>query len=151
MKYEIKAFGILETSTRFERMGAAAVDATPVMNVVADMMMEFIDRTFLSQGRRGGGSWKHLTEDWLARKAREGLDPRIGYANHYLSQAFTLRGAPHQLLDVGPHHVDLTTDLPYAETQQLHRPFIKFTKKDRIEMRDVVREYLISAWRKAPK
>lgn len=130
-------------------MGDAAVDASPVMEVIADFMMHAIGRTFDSQGRRGGGSWKRDSLPWLLRKQRLGLDPRIGHATQALRDAFSVRGAAHQILTVEAHSVDITTDLPYAGTEQRHRPFIKFTPTDILTMRDTVRSYLMDAWRTA--
>jgi phage gpG-like protein len=147
MIFVIRAMGIKQVQTKFTRMGEAAIAAQPALYSVADLMMGFIDRTFASEGRRGGGSWKQLTTDWLMRKTREGMDPRIGQATQALRRAFTQRGDSHQILEVTNTRINLTTDLPYAGTQQRHRPFIKLTTTDRSAMRGVVRDYLVAAWR----
>jgi hypothetical protein len=118
----------------------------PAMEEVTLLMMEYIKATFESGGRRGGGSWRQLTEEWLLRKERMGWDPRIGYARHRLVEAYTRMGADHQELEIGSHNVELSSDLPYAATQQHHRPFIKFTKGDRMSMAQVCTEYLAEAW-----
>lgn len=119
------------------------------MEKVAGLMMVFIGKTFDSEGRRGGGSWARDTEEWLARKLYNGLDPHIGQATLKLRNAFSEPGSAHQILEILPHSVHLTTDLPYAGTQQEHRPFIKYTPTDVLAMREVVREHLLEAWRAA--
>lgn len=147
MIFLIKAFGVKQVQTKFTRMGEAAIYAEPAMQTVADLMMGFIGRTFSSEGRRGGGSWARDTTEWLERKAREGLDLRIGQATHALRDAFSVRDAEHQILEVSNTHVHLSADLPYAGTHQRHRPFIKLTRGDKIQMRMVIRDYLVAAWK----
>lgn len=148
MEYFIEAFGIKQISTRFERMGFAAISAEPAMQTIADVMFRIFEQIFNSQGRRGGGSWKRDSPEWLQRKVDMGLDPRIGHATLALRGAFSVRDAEHQKLDVTHTLVNLSTDLPYAGTEQRNRPFVKFTKRDKIEMRTIVRNYLMAAWRR---
>lgn len=146
VKYSIHAQGLEQAIVRHERMAAAAVDATPAMASVAALMMGFIERTFHSGGRRGGGSWAQITDEWLTRKVRNGLDPRIGYATHALVESLTVLGAAGQELEITPQSVRLASHLPYAATQQRHRPFVKFTPTDHLRIRDTVRNHLIAAW-----
>lgn len=147
--YIIRAMGVKQAATRFTRMGEAGIAAQPAMEAVAAEMMRIIGVTFQSQGRRGGGSWRHLTTEWLMRKQRNNLDPRIGYATHALVNSVTKPGADRQILEIGPHSVQLGSLLPYAATQQRHRPFVKFTLNDRHNLALIVKEWLIAAW-KAP-
>lgn len=144
-----KAQGAKAVSTKFTRMGEAAVTARPAMEAIALMMMKIIGQTFESQGRRGGGSWKRDSADWLARKQRLGLDTRIGHATLALRNSVSIPGAEHQQILVTDTLVHLSSDLPYAQTQQVHRPFVKFTIYDRYNMRQVVRDHLIEAFRLA--
>jgi len=149
VKYTLEAFGIKEAITRFERMGVAAFAAEPAMEAILRRLMRIIGQTFESEGRRGGGSWKQDTEEWLLRKQRDNLDPRIGHATLALRNSVSVWGAEHQIRDVGPQHAKLGSNLEYADTSQRHRPFIKLTKADKAEMRVIVRDYLITAWRTA--
>jgi hypothetical protein len=131
-------------------LAEAAIDAQPAMAEVTMLMMDFIRATFESQGRRGGGSWAQLTDEWLTRKIKLGGDPRIGFFRHHLFEAFTVPGAEHQEIHIEPHSASIMSDLPYAATQQAHRPFIKFTPNDRIRMGEVVTQYLVEAWMRDP-
>jgi len=149
VNYTLEAFGIKESITRFERMGVAAIAAQPAMEAILKRLMEIIGQTFESEGRRGGGSWAQDTEEWLLRKQRLGLDLRVGHATLALRNSVSVWGAEGQIREVGPQHVKLGSDLPYAATQQRHRPFIKLTKSDKTEMRNIVRTWLINAWRTA--
>ena len=149
MKYTLEAFGIQQSITRFSRMGAAAISAEPAMEAILRRLMQIIGQTFESEGRRGGGSWAADTEEWLLRKQRLGLDPRIGHATHALRDSVSVWGASGQIREVGPNFARLGSELEYADTQQRHRPFIKLTKSDKVSMRNICREYLIRAWRTA--
>lgn len=143
----VRAMGAKQVATKFERMGIAAVTARPAMETIADMMMRIIGIIFESQGRRGGGSWRRDSVEWLMRKQRLNLDPRIGHATGALRRSMSIRAAEHQILHVDDKMVNLSSDLPYAATQQRNRPFVKFTQRDRYAMRSVVRDYLIGAFR----
>jgi phage gpG-like protein len=147
VRYYIKTHNVDRAVAKFERMADAAIDTRPAMETIAGLMMGIIKATFESQGRRGGGSWAQLSTEWLLRKQRLGLDPRIGFAWHRLVEAFGTPGAPHQILEIGRHNVTIESDLPYAATQQAHRPFIRFTMRDRLEMSQVVTDHLVNAWR----
>jgi hypothetical protein len=150
MRLWIRTHNLDAAIARYEHLAEAATDMQPAMEEVMLIMMGAIKATFLSGGRRGGGSWAALTTEWLLRKERMGWDPRIGFARHRLYEAFTIPGADHQRLRVGPHSVEIESDLPYAATQQAHRPFIKFTMRDRREMAQVCSEYLVAAWNRTP-
>lgn len=147
MLYSVKALGIKVAETRFERMGAAALNARPALEDVATLMMGIERAVFESEGRRGGGSWRQDSKEWLARKQRLGLDPRIGHATLALRRAMTVRGDENQILEVTDNTIVLGTDLPYARTQQRNRPFIKFTLADKQDMRVIMRDYLIGAFK----
>ena len=127
-------------------MAEARINAEPGLQLVATAMMGIIARTFESQGRRGGGSWRQDTPDWSTRKAREGLDPRIGHATLALRRSLTVRDDPAQILHVTNEMVNLSTVLPYAGAEQKNRPFIKFTYNDRRELRLIIRRYLLAAF-----
>lgn len=134
---------------KFEAMGIAASDAQPVMTEIAGMMMVALGKNFEAQGRRGGGSWKRLSAEWLGRKQRLGLDTRIGFATGALVHSLTTPGGAGNILEVGPTFARVGSDLPYAEVMQRHRPFAYMSAGDRLEMRLAVRKYLVDAWKAA--
>lgn len=146
MKFFVEALGVKQVTTKFTRMSEARIDASPVMGTLGATMMEIIARIFESQGRRGGGSWKRDSPEWLSAKVRMGLDPRIGYATHALFDSVTNPDDENQILEITPQSVSLGSRLPYAEAQNRERPFTKFTPRDRLLMRTQVRNYLMAAW-----
>jgi phage gpG-like protein len=143
----VEALGIRQVQTKFTRMSEAAIDASPVMETLADTMMAIIATIFESQGRRGGGSWKRDSPEWLARKVRMGLDPRINFAGGDLFASMTEPGDPNQILNITPQSVSIGSALEYAEVSNENRPFTKFTQRDKAVMRAEVRSYLMAAWR----
>jgi phage gpG-like protein len=145
-KFFVETQGTREVATSFQRMGYAASHARPAFRTIALLIMEIMDRVFDSEGRRGGGSWKLDSVDWLERKMRMGLDPRINHATLALRDSVTVPGADGQIMEVTDRALYFGSDLPYAGVTQENRPFMKFTAGDRMEMRDIIRDYLIAAW-----
>jgi phage gpG-like protein len=150
VNYYIEVLGDKLVSTKFERMGYAALDARPAMEEVAVVMFGIFKKIFDSGGRRGGGSWRQDSPEWLERKIKNGLDPRVLHATLALRNAFTEPDADHQILAITKRSVSLGTDLPYAAKQNRERPFSdKFTTGDKLMIRMVIRNHLIRAWRTA--
>lgn len=147
MIYTINAIGIKLAQTKFNRLGAGRLDARPAMREVGYTMMDIINRIFESQGRRGGGSWRQLTDEWLTRKVNEGLDPRIGYATGALVRSLTNDEDPNNILEVHPQSVSLGSALEYAVPQDENRPYTKFTNRDRKLMVEMVRGYLMTVYK----
>lgn len=150
MQFLVEAMNTELVQKKFTRMGSMAVDAHPVLDELADFMMGVVDINFQSQGRRGGGSWKQLTQEWLQRKMREGKDPRIGHYTGALRASLTVRGAEHQRIENNGQWVRLDSMLDYSYKQNRERPFTKFLPQDRLIMRTMLTDYLISAWRDLP-
>jgi phage gpG-like protein len=148
VNYFITIMGERQAITRFNRMGFAAISARPAMEKVAAEMMSIFDRIFSSEGRRGGGSWRQDSPEWLARKIQNGMDPRIMHASLALRNAFTTPESSHQILRITRQSVTLGTDLPYAAAADAERPIRKFTAQDRFMLRMIVRNHLLSAWRR---
>ena len=149
MKFVFEAQGIEQASRRFNRMGAAAIDLAPVWEEILQYFFYIEDATFQSQGRRGGGSWAQDSDEWLARKAREGLDPRINFATWALYDSMTLEGAPGQVVEITPDALRFGSDLPQAGPSQRYRAFIKLTVEDRQVMAKLIGEYFLLAWEAA--
>jgi phage virion morphogenesis protein len=135
---------------RFRGMAARATNLLPVNERIADYLMNMIDQTFKSQGRRGGGSWKELTPDWKDRKAKQGKDLRILYYNGKLRLSLTQRENDNQILVVTNDEVSIGSTLPYARRHQKGdtkgnipaRPYIKILRTDRQNVSDMVAKYI---------
>jgi len=102
--------------------------------IVLDMMK--IEKTiFSSSGRRGGGSWKRLKPETIARK---GGDTRILRHTNVLEESLTEPGAPFQILEMYSSGFEFGTSRPWSFVHQygsskMHVPrrqFIKFLPTD---------------------
>ena len=147
MEFFIEAFNIKRVKTQFNRLGAASLDATPAFEAARAVIYRIEGALFDSQGRRGGGSWRRDSQDWLLRKQREGLDPRINHATLALRNSLTMPDDPNQVMEITPFSMKFGSTLPYAATTQSNRPVIKFTPYDRAALRGVIRTHLMAAWR----
>ena len=146
VNFFVEAQGIKQAQLRFNRMGAAAVDMSPAFRRIAIFMMAIEEEVFQSQGRRGGGSWKQLTPDWLERKAKLGWDPRINIARGDMMNSVTIWGAKGQRLDIWPDRMYFGSRLPQAEPSQKYRPFMKFTVADRERFTQIIGERFLEVW-----
>jgi len=153
MRFEVVIFGDKVVATQFTRMGQRAANAAPALRNVGEYLMQVTDTQFSSQGRRGGGSWAKLSPQWLFRKQRLGHDPRILHMSGALRRSVTkwnARGSTHQVSNT---QLIFGTNLPYAGRHQFgyettpKRQFLKVTDRDRVHMRNLIRDHLMEAWR----
>ena len=144
--FTFEALGIRQAKRRFNRLGAAAIDLSPAWAEMLEYFFWMEDSVFTSQGRRGGGSWAEDSTEWLARKAREGLDPRVNFATWALYDAMTELGAEGQIVEITPNSLRFGTDLPEAGPSQRFRTFIKPTESDRMAMGNIIKHHFVRAW-----
>lgn len=116
--------------------------------MILTKMMSIEDHVFSSQGRRGGGSWKRLTIEWLRRKHHAGLDTRILHMKGDLRRSLTERGSKYQIYEVTSSSLKFGSSRPGAQAHQEglghmpKRPFIKFTVRDRAEFRRILSRHI---------
>lgn len=147
MKYQVTIQGSKPIIKDLRRLGERIKDARPALVVVDEYLADAMKKNFESQGRRGGGSWRKLSEGWVKRKAREGRDPRIGFYTGALFAAATDVGDPNRRLKMTRTSLDVTIALPYAAVQQDERPFARFTKGDTLAVRGIIANHIISSMR----
>ena len=99
-------------------IGRAAVDLTPVMSDVADVLRSALTRQFDSEGRFGSGGWAPLAPSTVAAKQAAGLDPRILHATRRLRDSLTEPGHPDQIAIARPDGLDFGSTVPYAAFHQ---------------------------------
>jgi hypothetical protein len=147
LKLFIQAIGFDNVYSKIIRTAVAPTQAKSAMDQVATELMRIIEQTFLSQGRRGGGSWRFLQPETLRRKIRLGQDPRILFATHALFNSLTHRRDPMQDLRISNTEVRLGTKLSYARVQHATRPIVKLTKSDRRRMDKIIADHVVGHWR----
>jgi hypothetical protein len=142
-------FGFQEAAANFAHLGNDAMYAlSDVLVMIREDMMRVTASNFESQGRRGGGSWKPLTPAWLRTKERRGKDLRIQFYDHWLVESVTVLHADHQIADLDEMEgtIRLGSTLPYADTAQRHRPYLKFTRQDQVRWGKWVQGDLHDKW-----
>lgn len=118
MKIVIDSLG--EEAVARELMGidARGLDVRPAMDDVLDTLRTSARRQFDSQGVYGSAGWAPLAASTLARKQREGLDPRILHETHRLRDSLTERGNPEELAISRRDGADFGSLVPYARYHQ---------------------------------
>lgn len=136
---DIEIQGAQAVRRQLLRGAERAGNMRPALVEVRLDMFRVIRETFLSQGRRYGGSWKGLRPETIERKVNQGLDPRILIARRRLMDSFTKRSSRYMHSKVTNDRITLESTLVYADTHQYGdpdrgipaRPFIRFYPQDR--------------------
>jgi hypothetical protein len=126
-----RTFGFTQTEEALLAMERAAFDAIPFWREEVIPDMERVERqVFMSQGRRGGGSWKFLSPETVRTKASQGLDPRINIATGALLESVTHYHDVNAIREVTPARIKFGTYAPGGEQSQKHRIFLRWTHYD---------------------
>jgi phage gpG-like protein len=147
----LRIFGEDVVELKLRRGERAVAEMEPVMTLIAKDMMRVIRSTITGQGRRYGGSWPASDPETIRQKAAKGQGNRQLIATGKMLEAFGTFGGQHQILYIGPHEVDLDTDLDYPDliqhgTEHMPaRPFIDFYPQDRARWANMVTAYLTTA------
>jgi phage gpG-like protein len=134
---KIRVFGEEQFQHKMRNLVKHVYDPRDVLNDIADDMMRVINAEFTSQGRRYGGSWKHLDKDTVKEKRASFQDPRILIATGALRRSYTRRGDPNQRLRVTRSSITLGSTLRYGDYHQFgtdtipQRKFVDFQPQDR--------------------
>jgi hypothetical protein len=129
----------------------------PAMYEIAGEMMLAEGVMFRSQGRRFGGSWKHLKPDTVRQKGNtrilfsKGSNPTYGSLGNQntLYRSLTYPNAPYQILHVLGYDMEFGTERPYAHVHQHGggnyvpaRPFLRFGIGDRRKWNRIIRRHI---------
>lgn len=152
MNIEVTINGSRQMKAKINSMAVRAEHVDPALKKVLIYIFTINRKMFDSQGRRLGGQWKRLTDDWKFRKKREHLDPKILRANLYLMKSVTQFNARYQKVQIANGTLTLTSTLPYARVHQKGypprkipaRPYIKVSPNDRKVMRAILTEHILA-------
>jgi phage gpG-like protein len=147
-----QVFGIRESIISLDRGQKALTNFSHPLDLVADDMYDIIRQNFMSEGRRGGGSWRAVRD-------KKTIRTRLSYM--ILIRTGRLFAAATGQSDEGkatirPHQVTLRIKVPYAAVHQFGsndsrnipaRPYIEFTEHDRDRFRSYMQDHLIQAMR----
>jgi hypothetical protein len=142
----VVSFGTEQVNEKFNAMGVRASNAAPFFTEVLIPDMERIEeQMFMSQGRRGGGSWKMLSPGRVKQKAAQGLDPRINIATFNLLQSLVDSEEPDAVRKVTGWKLTFGSVARGAVQSQKFRPIVRFTKFDRVRWARWLGEYVVEA------
>ena len=125
----------------YEAVARRRLNTIPLMRVIGNQIHQIIKETFISQGRRGGGSWAKLSEStmrrkmgysgtgiyplfgggWSVRKKYGGgfergrSDPRILFRSHDMYKSLTSLKAEGAIVDPKQDFVIIGTKFGYAK------------------------------------
>lgn len=131
--------GLTEARVRFDKIAANAADVRPASIFIIDVLRNAAKETFDMMGERGDGeAWDPGSPEWLARKIREGYDPRPEMMTHKLYKSLTTAGVTR----VTRQSVSLGSGVRYTKYQK--NQLIKLTAEDRNEIRQIWFDYIVS-------
>lgn len=99
---------------RLVESGELANEIEPVLNRIALDMMEKTNTQFTSEGRRIGGSWKHLAPSTVLRKGHSQILVETGD----LIDSLTIPDHEMQILNFEGNGFEYGTDRPWAFVHQ---------------------------------
>lgn len=142
---------ILEETERLNKGALAAENTKEPLIKISVQMMEAEDALFASQGRRGGGSWKHIKPETAERKGSSVILIDTGT----LRDSLTKPNAPFQILRIGNTELEFGTSAPAAAA--LHegssdgslpaRPLLRFTGGDVDSWIRIIEDHLLAPHR----
>lgn len=149
MRFVILDFGTAQREAlRLAGGGRAAFNMFPAMEKISMEMLAAEEQLFISQGRRGGGSWARLKPDTVRKKgsskilytegAHDKYKPEPPSGENILFKSMTKVGARFQYLKVFKNSIHFGTNRPFAAVHQYGsparkipaRPFLRFTPGD---------------------
>jgi phage gpG-like protein len=156
LTFEMGSSDVINIAMVIREMAARARNMTPIMEEIADYVMNVTDAQFESEGK---GAWPKLSVSQVKFKARKAHDPRILHMEGRLRDSVTKRGAKNQVLKIGRDQMVLGTTLPYGRTHQIGDPsrripkraFLVLTDADRRVLGQLVTEDLIEPLRVADR
>lgn len=139
--WDVHVIGADQVEADLIRSAEKAEDTLNIMYAIFVNMLEAERRLFESQGRRGGGSWKSLKPETVAKKGStqilitEGAKPYYSQIEGALSRntlfrSLTEPNAPYQVQEITNETVVLGTTRPAAAMINAERPFIRFLPGD---------------------
>lgn len=144
--FEFDVQGADRAALHLHDLGERSADVRPPADRIRDLYMRSNARRFSSS------PWHPLAASTSARKARQGLDPRIERATGALHRALTSAHAPGQVDERKPDELRFGSDLPYAHFQegtsrQPVREIVKLTAGERRAVTRVISDWVVQGRR----
>lgn len=160
--FELSDGGSAERVAVLLKLGADQAENTNVvMERIYEDMLRVEKLIFSSQGRRGGGSWKRLTEQTILKKGIGGNNilrtdlARPGYSKidgspsiDTLYNSLTRPDAPYQVKAITNDSLVFGTDRPEAEEINAVRPFMRFLPADQERWHKIIIDHVMAPFMK---
>jgi Phage virion morphogenesis family len=118
LRFELSIHGDRLVARELIGVEHRALDARPAFREIARDLIGWEKDLFRSSGASGGRPWAALEESTVARKAEQGLDPRVLQARRDLRKSLTVRGNPNMIMDIERDGLTFGSRLATAEFAQ---------------------------------
>jgi phage gpG-like protein len=144
LEMEVKQRGAGKAAVDVHRVGDRSSDIRRLSEKVRSVYRRSETARFDNRGR---GAWPPLAASTRARKAAEGLDPRILHASDTLYRSLTSPRAAGQIDDRKPTEFRFGTTVPYAVFHDVgkglpRRELIELTPSERREVEELIARYI---------
>lgn len=150
MKIEVTGVGFAQLRAKSRARKRRISYPALAFDEIRQYLLSSEQALFNSSGRRGGGSWKRLTRDWLRRKHRQGDSLNILEQKGILEASLTEAGHPLQVFEYDNNQMVFGTTRSGAGAHQEgvpgrlpRRPVIKVTEKDREAFALILARFLV--------
>lgn len=147
MRISLDVQGTTVLSRELIGMGHRALDVSPAMRDVRDIVYASNKKQFDTEGAHGGHPWVPPGADWTARKADLGLDLRTEQATLALRRSLTgrARGSYSRSRRNG---LDVGTTVPYVKYAIRRNELVVLTMAERREMTRVIQKFIVTMRRR---
>lgn len=123
-----------------DRLSRRLADGTPALRGIVDSLTDAQAERFAGRGRR----WRRLSPETVRIDRQQGRDPRPLILTGTLMRSLTVRGAPGQLVHVGPTSLTFGSRVFYAKFQKhMGRNPVGLTRLQRLPLIAELRRLLI--------
>lgn len=153
-KIEMIMLGEKQVSRTMLRWTLRAKDMLPAWAMIYPYLLHVEEQLFDTEGASGkNGSWEQITQEWVDRKAKLGLDPRILHATLALRDALTQEGNENQRLEMTPTMMlfGVKSNLGYGyvhqkpQQGQKQRRAIDLTETNKIVILKTIQSWIVGA------
>lgn len=144
MRISLDVQGTTVLSRELVGMGHRALDVSPAMRDVRDIVYASNTKQFDTEGTHGGTGWQPPSYEWTRFKQNHGLDTRTEQATLDLRRSLTgrARGSYSRARRDG---LDVGSTVPYVKYAIKRNALVSPTEAERREMVKVVQRFIVES------
>jgi hypothetical protein len=141
----IDGSGLADAQEQFRGIAERAMDSKPVMRAIQALMVDSSVEQFESEGDSVGEPWKPDTEEWLERKAREGLSTKVLERHGDLHSAMVAKttGGKGAIRRLSKHSATVGVRLYYARFAGKKRRLLTMTVPQQERYATMMIDYIL--------